>query len=272
MPPTRRLSVTRVHSEGPSSVCHVDDDEVAVEEPLELRIDGESLLVTMRTPGHDVELAAGLLYTEGLIDGADDLVAVAHIDDPADARGNTIDTRLAGGVRRGQTNLLSSQRAMFASSACGICGGATLDQVLRRVGPLQTPRRASPTLLLSLPARMREAQASFAKTGGLHAAALFDFDGGLEVLREDIGRHNAVDKVLGWRLLRDEVPVDDRVLLVSGRAGFELVQKALVARVPVMAAIGAPSSLAVELARAGGMQLIGFLRDGRLNDYSATTA
>ncbi|MCK6522258.1 formate dehydrogenase accessory sulfurtransferase FdhD [Myxococcota bacterium] len=269
MPPTRRAQVSRVRAEGSSFVCALEDDELAVEEPLELRIEGESLLVTMRTPGHDEELAAGLLYTEGLIDGADDLVAIAHIDDPRDPRGNTLDTRLAGGVRRGATNLLSSQRAMFASSACGICGGATVDRVLSRVGPLVAPRRASPDLLLSLAARMREAQATFAKTGGLHAAALFDLDGGLEVLREDIGRHNAVDKALGWRLLRDEVPVDDRVLLVSGRAGFELVQKALVARVPVMAAIGAPSSLAVELARAGGMQLVGFLRDGRFNDYSA---
>ena len=158
MPPTRRLSVTRVTTEGQASVRALGEDEVAVEEPLELRVEGESLLVTMRTPGHDVELAAGLLYTEGVIDGADDLVAVAHIDDPADARGNTMDTRLAGGVRRGETTLLSSQRAMFASSACGICGGATVDRVLSRVGALSTPRRASAELLLSLPARMREAR------------------------------------------------------------------------------------------------------------------
>ena len=243
------------------------DDVVAVEEPLAIRLEGQPLVVTMRTPGHDRELAAGLLYTEGLIDGPDELRALAHVRDPSNPRDNTVDVRLASGLRADRAALASAQRSMFASSACGICGKATIEQVLRRAPRLDAPRRAPPELLLDLPGRMREAQAAFAATGGLHAAALFTFDGALEVLREDIGRHNAVDKVLGWRLLQDRAPVDDRVLLLSGRAGFELVQKALFARVPVVAAVGAASSLAVALAREGGVQLVGFLRGGRFNQY-----
>lgn len=245
-----------------------DDDELAVEEPLEIRVEGRPLAVVMRTPGHDEELAAGFMWTEGLIDGPDDLAALAYVRDPREPRDNTLDARLASGVRLEDSRFNAAKREMFASSSCGVCGKATIANVLRAIPPLRAPMRAPAALLLSLPERMRAAQAAFSRTGGLHAAALFGADGALEVLREDIGRHNAVDKVLGWRLLQDRAPVDDRVLLVSGRAGFEVVQKALFARVPVLAAVGAPSSLAVRLAEEAGMQLIGFLRDGRFNQYA----
>ncbi|HJN76784.1 MAG TPA: formate dehydrogenase accessory sulfurtransferase FdhD [Myxococcota bacterium] len=242
------------------------DDRVATEEPLEIRVEGRPLAVTMRTPGHDQELAAGFLYSEGVVDGADDVLAIAKIRDPLDPQDNTIDVRLAEGIRADR--FASAQRAFFASSSCGICGKATLDNVLRVVPPLGSVSRASSEQLLALPSRMRAVQETFERTGGLHAAALFTIDGRLEVLREDIGRHNAVDKILGWRLLADAVPVDDRVLLTSGRASFEIVQKALVARVPVLAALGAPSSLAVDLAERSGMQLVGFLGDGGFNEYA----
>lgn len=244
-----------------------EQDRVATEEPLEMRVEGRALAVTMRTPGHDEELVAGFLYTEGVVDGADDVVAIRKIVSPLDPQDNTIDVRVAEGVRTDEGRFASAQRAFFASSSCGVCGKATLDNLMRVVPPLQEPMRASPDELLALPDAMRAGQDTFERTGGLHAAGLFGPEG-LEVLREDIGRHNAVDKVLGWRLLQDRVPVDDRILLVSGRAGFEIVQKALVARVPVLAAVGAPSSLAVDLARRGGMQLVGFLRDGSFNEYS----
>ena len=240
-------------------------DAVATEEPLEIRVEGQPVAVTMRTPGDDLELAAGFLYTEGVIDGPDDLVAIAHIDDPRDPRGNTVDVRLAGGVpalRRDRAT-----RAMYASSSCGICGKESIERIFQTVGTVRAGFAVDPAVLVTLPARLRAAQAIFDDTGGLHAAALFTAEGELEVLREDIGRHNAVDKVLGWRLLADRVPVDDRVLVVSGRAGFEIVQKALVAGVPALAAVGAPSSMAVALAARAGMMLAGFLRDGRYNLY-----
>ncbi len=260
-PPYGRSVPVRRHPGGP------DRDLVVVEEPLELRVEGRPLVVTMRTPGHDRELAAGLLYTEGVIDGPDDLAAVAKIRDPAIPRDNTVDVRLASGVRAEAERFTSARRALYASSACGVCGKATIEEVMRRVPALDSPRRAPAALLRRLPAAMRLRQDAFLATGGIHAAALFDFGGTLEVLREDIGRHNAVDKVLGWRLLADRVPVDDRILVISGRAGFEIVQKAAAAGVPVLAAVGAPSSLAVSLARELGMQLAGFLRAERLNEY-----
>lgn len=244
-----------------------EPDAVVAEEPLEIRVEGRSLAVTMRTPGHDEELAAGFLYTEGVVDGADDLAALAKVRDPLDPQDNTLDVRLAAGTRLDEGRFASAQRALYASSACGLCGRSTLRNLLRDHPPLVSPRRFDPALLLGLPGRMRPSQATFDRTGALHAAALFDGDGVMEVLREDVGRHNAVDKVLGWRLLRDAVPVDDRVLVLSGRLGFEIVQKALVARVPCIAAVGAPSALAVALAAAAGIQLAGFVRDGRLNLY-----
>ena len=247
------------------------EDRVAVEEPLEIRLEGRPVAVTMRTPGHDLDLVAGFLLTEGVIDGADDILAMAHVDDPADPRGNTIDVRLSPGVPAARRE--SAVRELFASSSCGICGKASLDRVLLKAPPLsaarsQAARAVSAAVLHALPQRLRQEQAAFDATGGLHAAALFSAAGELEALREDVGRHNAVDKVLGWRLRQDRVPVHDRVLLISGRASFEIVQKALLAGVPALVAVGAPSSLAIDLARRSGMLLVGFLRDGRFNRYS----
>ena len=239
-------------------------DAVAVEEPLEIRVEGTPFAVTLRTPGEDLELVAGYLLGEGVIEDRDDLAALAHIDDPLDPQGNTVDVRLAPGVPL----LLEAARARIATSSCGVCGKAALDQVFARVSPLEQPWRPSPELLGGLPRELRARQAGFAQTGGLHAAALVDAEGGLEVVREDIGRHNAVDKVVGWRLLADRLPIGDRLLLVSGRAGFEIVQKAAVARIPAVVSVGAPSSLAVSLARRVGMTLIGFLREDRHTVYA----
>ncbi len=260
--PTLNLAVHRL------ATGVTEEDTLVVEEPLELRVGGRSLVVTMRTPGHDRELAAGFLYAEGLIDGPDDLAALEKVSDPADPKDNTVDVLLASGIRADEERFASARRALYASSACGVCGKATLEQVLQIAAPLQAPRRFDPAWLAELPAQLRQAQATFAATGGLHAAALFDAQGRLEVLREDIGRHNAVDKVLGWRLLQDRAPVDDAVLVISGRLGFEIVQKALVARVPAIVSVGAPSSLAIRLAREAGQQVVAFVRPGGGNVYS----
>ncbi len=246
----------------------LDLDAVVVEEPLEMRVEGQALAVTMRTPGHDRELVGGFLYTEGCVDGADDIQAVEHVRDPLDPQDNTVDVRLAAGMGIEAGRFASAQREFYASSSCGICGKATIAKVLAGAPPLVDPIRVGAEILLRLPEKMRALQSTFERTGGLHAAALFTPEGELEVLREDVGRHNAVDKVLGWRLLADRAPVDDALLLISGRAGFEIVQKALVARVPVVAAVGAPTTLAVSLANEAGMQLVGFLRDGRFNQYA----
>jgi FdhD protein len=256
----RAFGVRRFGVPGPS------DDRVAVEEPLEIRVDGRPTCVTMRTPGDDLELVAGFLYTEGVADGPDDIVAMAHVGDPADPRGNAVDVVLASGVPAARRD--RAVRELFASSSCGICGKASIERILVAAPPIPTATLPSPEVLVALPEQLGRGQSAFAETGGLHAAALFTPEGQLEVVREDVGRHNAVDKVIGWRFRADRVPVEDRVLLVSGRAGFEIVQKALVARIPVVAAVGAPSSLAVELARDAHMALVGFLRDGRFNQYA----
>ncbi len=241
------------------------DDDVAVEEPLEIRVEGRPLVVLMRTPGDDLDLAAGFLYTEGVIDGADDIRAMAH--SPGDLAGNTVDVLLAAGVEGHRAQLERATRERFASSACGVCGTASIDRLL--VGGVRREARfePDPAHLAAGIARLGAAQAGFARTGGLHAAGLLAPDGTLDVVREDIGRHNAVDKVLGWRLRADRVPVDDRILLVSSRAGYEIVQKALAARIPCVAAIGAASSLAIDLARAANLTLVAFLRPDRLNIY-----
>ena len=261
---TTTVAIKRVTQEGVSSTT----DVVAREEPLEIRIEGRSVAITMRTPGHDAELAAGFLFTEGVIDGPDDIQAMAHVDEPSDPKGNTIDTVLASGVPAGRRH--AADRALFASSSCGVCGKSTIDRLLVNAPPIEKIFEPDPSVLLSLPERLRADQAVFEQTGGLHAAALFDTQGKLEVVREDIGRHNAVDKVIGWRLHQDAVPIDDRILLVSGRAGFEIVQKALVAGISVLAAVGAPSSMAVQLAEESGMLIVGFLRNGRYNQYGRT--
>ena len=242
------------------------DDHVAREEPLEIRLDGASLAVVMRTPGDDVELATGFLVTERVIEKPGDLISVRHCTvskdhEPAD---NVIQAVLAPGVA---VDLDRLRRNLFASSSCGICGKATIENALATASPLEDPVRFPPEFFYGLPERLAREQAVFERTGGLHAAGLFAPDGTLLVVREDVGRHNAVDKVVGWALGEGRLPLSAHVLLVSGRLSYEIVQKALVARVPVLAAVSAPSSLAVELAEDSGITLVGFLRGRKLNVY-----
>lgn len=243
------------------SVVRVDDseafDRVVIEEPLELRVGGESIAVTMRTPGDDRELAAGFLLTEGVLRSRDDVLAIARSAEP-----NVIDVTVREGVDAGP-----AKRAFYSASSCGLCGKATIAAITARVPPIEDDATFSRAVLLALPDAMRAAQAAFDRTGGLHAAALFDARGDLEVVREDIGRHNATDKVLGHHLLAG-APLAGRMLLVSGRVGFEIVQKAAVARVPLVAGISAPSSLAIDLADRAGVTLVGFLRPPRASIYT----
>ena len=242
-------------------------DALAHEAPMEIRVDGQPLAVVLRTPGHDLDLAAGFLYTEGIVDGADDIVAIAHVDDPQHPLGNTVDVKVAGGVTAHAEAIANATRELYATSSCGICGKAAIDRIHVFAPPLPERDGLNPAFIADLPRRMTEHQSGFAATGGLHAAALFDLDGNLTVLREDIGRHNAVDKVLGHRLRRDNVPTDDQILVVSSRAGFEIAQKALVARARALVCVGAASTMAVDLAASGNLPLYGFVRQGRLTRY-----
>ena len=245
-------------------------DALAAEEPLELRVGGEALAVTMRTPGDDVELAHGFLLSEGVVSARED-VSTARYCDGRDESGrntyNVLDVALAAGVAAPQTGV---QRNFYTTSSCGVCGKAALDAVkLRtRFDPASSRFAISTDTLVGLPDALRERQRVFAATGGLHAAGLFDASGALLVVREDVGRHNAVDKVLGWALLQGRIPAPDLGLLVSGRASFELVQKAAMAGIATLAAVSAPSSLAVELAEENGMTLVGFLRGSSMNLYT----
>jgi FdhD protein len=239
------------------------DDELACEEPLEIRVQGRPVSVTMRTPGNDEELAVGFLLSEGLLSKREDIAAVASIE--KDGRCNTVDVDLAAG---GSIDFERLTRHVFASSSCGLCGKVTIDAVQQQFPPIRSDLVVDAATLLRLPERSREAQAVFNRTGGLHAATLFDRHGELLVLREDVGRHNAVDKVLGYALRNDLFPLDQNVLLVSGRSSFEIMQKALSGRVPIVAAVSAPSSLAVQFAEASGQTLVGFLREGRMNVYA----
>ena len=241
-------------------------DALAREEPLEIRVRGQSVAVTMRTPGHDAELAAGFLLTEGLISRREDIVEIAHCQQGEAAQlGNTLNVFLAPSVA---VDFAQLTRHVFASSSCGLCGKATIESVHRQFPPLSSAQKFSPEMLLQLPAKLAAQQTAFAATGGVHAAALFTAAGELLVLREDVGRHNAVDKVLGWTLLNSAFPPAAHALLVSGRASFEILQKALAARVPLVAAVSAPSSLAVEFARRSGQTLVGFLREAGMNVYA----
>jgi FdhD protein len=229
-------------------------DAVAVEEPLEIRIGGAPVAVTMRTPGHDEELALGFCLSEGLQPTAARL--------PDDLAANTVDVD-APAFDPGRL-----QRSFYTSSSCGVCGKGALEAVSVEAPRVDSQLRVPLALVASLPGRLREAQATFEATGGLHATGLFDAGGSLLCLREDVGRHNALDKVVGWALGQGRLPLADEVLCLSGRLSFELVQKAAVAGCPVLVAVGAPSSLAVELARDRGITLCGFVRDGRCNVYS----
>jgi FdhD protein len=241
------------------------EDYLAVEEPLEMRAGRISLGVTLRTPGDDEELVAGFLFSEGIISRREDLVALQSPRDNAREK-NLVRVKLGPKVRLSAS---SAAKRFSAGSACGVCGKASIAQLRRR--GLRRPQAASPfdaEILCEMPSTLRAKQAVFGRTGGLHAAALFDRRGELLVLREDIGRHNAVDKVIGWALLGGRVPLSDHVMLVSGRGGFEIVQKALAAGIPLLASVSAPSSLAVQLARELGLTLIGFLRGCRFVIYA----
>jgi FdhD protein len=229
-------------------------DRVAVEEPLEIRIGGRPVAVTMRTPGHDEELALGFCLSEGLRP-----VAARPPDDLA---ANTVEVDAPG------FDPARVQRSFYTSSSCGVCGKGALEAVAVEAPPVESQLRVSLGLVASLPERLREAQAAFAVTGGLHATGLFSLDGELLCVREDVGRHNAMDKVVGWALGAGRLPLSDALLCVSGRLSFELVQKAAVAGCPVLVAVGAPSSLAVELAADRAITLCGFVRNGSVNVYT----
>ncbi len=262
----RSLDLTQV-SEWDDGKVRRKEDYLAAEEPLEIRVGNDPLSVTMRTPGHDVELAAGFLFTEGLVQRRAQIVSLENVtQDGEKNRGNVVRAELAP---EAAPDFEKMRRHFFAASSCGICGKASIDSVRART--LQPPNpdfRLEAEVLLQMPEALRASQAVFGRTGGLHAAALFDADGKLLVLREDIGRHNAVDKVIGWALLEDRVPLGNTVLLVSGRGGFEIVQKAIIAGLPVVASVSAPSSLAVQLARELRLTLIGFLRGRRFVIYA----
>ena len=230
-------------------------DLLAVEEPLQIRANGRDLSITMRTPGHDHELAAGFLFTEGFLQARTDVLSI-------DCGENSITLSLADGVDTGVA------RNFYTTSSCGVCGKASIES-LHAAGCRMLPHiRVSRDVIHGLPEKLRAAQSAFEHTGGLHGAALFDSSGNLETVREDVGRHNAVDKLIGAAFLNEQMPLHDRILMLSGRASFELVQKAVMAGIPVVAAVGAPSSLAVQTAMRFGMTLLGFVRDGRFNIYS----
>jgi FdhD protein len=275
-----------------AQVVHWQEEEVqpreealAVEEPLEVRLDGRSLAVIMRTPGHDRELALGFLFSEGVIHGAEE---VATVEEALDADGlplpNVINVTLRGSEERSRTEGMAAtatdvgagaacqatfERHFAVSSSCGLCGKNSIADLLTDIPPLEPDNLSiAASVIYALPERLRAAQAVFSHTGGLHAAALFSLEGELLLLREDVGRHNAVDKLIGYGLWHRQFPYREYILMVSGRTSFEILQKALHARIPCVAAISAPSSLAVELAESAGITLVGFLRGHSMNVYT----
>jgi FdhD protein len=287
---TTRAPVTRIALGETGAAVRRRADTLVVEEPLEIRIAGEPLTVTMRTPGHDLELAAGFLVSEGVIGAGGDLRSAIHCGGPGSGTVvptplltigaappapaatentyNVLDITLAPGLQPPITDIA---RNFYTTSSCGVCGTASIEAIEKQsrydVATDAAPVEA--TLLSALPGILRAGQTVFDKTGGLHAAALFDASTGeLIVLREDVGRHNAVDKVIGWAVLEDRLPLRGTVLQVSGRASFELVQKAVMAGIPILSAVSAPSSLAVELAAASGLTLVGFVRGSSMNVYA----
>ncbi|MDQ4090211.1 MAG: formate dehydrogenase accessory sulfurtransferase FdhD [Actinomycetota bacterium] len=262
--------LVRVFEDGRSTTR---SDQVAPEEPLEIRLVAggwrQTVAVTMRTPGADFELAVGFLFAEGVIAGRDDVRRMTYCTDPdvdGDQRHNVVNVELAGVAT---PDLRSLERHFFTTSACGVCGKATLDALELRGYAVATGGPHVPVdVLYALPERLRGAQSLFEATGGLHAAGLFDATGELVAIREDVGRHNALDKLVGWAVLRGRVPLADHVLLASGRTSYEILQKAIVAGLPVVCGISAPSSLAVDLAERFGVTLVGFLRERRCNVYA----
>ena len=257
---TAPAAVTRLHRSGAVESL---TDVTAREEPLEIRVEGRNVAVVMRTPGHDRELAAGFLLTEGVVREAGQIVDIVKCEGKGKSKGNIVDVLLHDTV----VDWDSLTRHVFSASSCGLCGKTSIDSVFQRFGPVEGECVVDAGLLWTLPDKVRAAQATFEKTGGLHACAMFDLQGNLLVLREDVGRHNALDKVLGHGLLSGALPYDRHVLFLSGRVSFEMMQKALAAQVPVVVAISAPSSLAVDFAQASNQTLVGFLRDRTMNVY-----
>jgi FdhD protein len=260
MSDTREHRTWTVRDAGPSVEAR---DVVVVEEPLEIRVGGRAVSVTMRTPGHDRELALGFLASEGVVARAADVRAVVQTADGPLA--NVVDVLPAAGVEPALERLT---RHVFTSSSCGLCGKTAIEAVHHNFPPVDDGTVVGASLLLGLPVRLAAALPAFARTGGLHAAAVFAADGTLVVVREDVGRHNAVDKVLGYGLAAGLLPWREHLLLVSGRSSFEIMQKALAGGLPIVAAVSAPSSLAISFAEESGQTLIGFLRAGRLNVYA----
>lgn len=254
------VQIWRFEDRGPLRAC---SDELAAEEPLEIRVKNRAVSVTMRTPGHDEELAAGFLLTEGIVARREDIVRIEPC--ALDRGGNVLNVTVSPQTAVDFERLT---RHVFASSSCGLCGKATIESVQQRFEPIESDVRVDAEVLLELPGRLRQSQADFDRTGGLHAAGIFALDGKPIVIREDVGRHNAVDKVLGHGLLNGLMPFDRHMLMVSGRSSFEIMQKALAGRVPIVAAVSAPSSLAVEFAKESGQTLVGFVRDRRMNIYA----
>ena len=270
MQPTSTKLITRWAYAEPTQV----EDELVVEEPLEIRVGQQSLIVVMRTPGHDFELAAGFLYTESLITSCDDIEIIAYCDEEITEKQsaglsllqNIVNVRLTEGLDLETQS--GWQRNFHANASCGLCGKMTIDSVRHQVPPLNSGLHVDQAIFYKLNDRLRMAQSVFERTGGLHAAGLFDETGELLIVREDIGRHNAVDKVIGHALLADLLPLDRHILMVSGRSSFEIVQKALFARIPIIVAVSAASTLAVDLAQEGNLTLIGFMRGKSMAVYS----
>jgi FdhD protein len=264
-----RRGIVRV-SDGDTS--HAEDG-LAVEAPLEIRVGGKALTVVMRTPGHDEELARGFLYAEGIIGAAGDLLRVSRVGGLAgDEAGNVVDVQLAPPpVALGARAEKRPERSFFASSSCGVCGKTSIADLQIRAPEVSSSLKVTRAVLRGLPEKLRAAQAVFAETGGLHASGLFAADGTLLQAREDVGRHNALDKLIGWALVENRLPLRDTILMVSGRVSYEIVQKAIVAGLPVIAAVSAPSSLAVDLAARFNVTLVGFLRGASMNVYAHPT-
>lgn len=262
-PTPARKGRLRIKKWSPGTGFKSAEDELSPEEPLEIQVETRSISVTMRTPGHDPELAVGFLLTEGILQRADQISAIRSY--PRNQHGNVINVFLPPDV---SVDFARLTRHVFASSSCGLCGKSSIAAVFGQFRPIARRFNPPPRIWLTLPQSMRLAQETFHRTGGLHAAALFSSTGELRVLREDVGRHNAVDKVIGHALLQGWMPLAETVLLVSGRASFEIMQKALAAGIPAVGAISAPSSLAVEFARRSRQTLVGFLREDRFNLYA----
>jgi FdhD protein len=264
LPGVRAVEISRANAPGT-----LETDKVAVEEPMEVRVNGASFAVIMRTPGKDRDLVAGFLLAEDVVRGVDEIATIEHCADTTEeGRDNTINVTVIGDAVERLTARLGERRQVTMTSSCGLCGRRTIESLQARVSTVKGEWTVGAAVIASLPDRLRAAQSVFDSTGGLHAAGLFDRAGQLQWSAEDVGRHNAVDKIVGRTLLEGRHPLDASILLVSGRTSFELVQKCLLAGVPLIAAVSAPSSLAIELAKQANITLCGFVRGPRFNIYS----